>query len=243
MTKKSEGWRNKKPDDPKRHGMSARGIKNAPVKRPIDPMDKLASEDLTSDAFIALDDLAVSGLVYGELDEVLKGWKDRMTYRALEKALDRGLEFASSDTEDRILNALHTLDQESDRYAKSATQRAEDLKRHEARVAATSETTESQLKAWSDKQFAAARDMASDLRKAGYDDWADAVDKAVADSSGKRLYELGRALAKAAQYASEGLAELDAEMDMEPEEHSSIHAEGPGRIAELAESLGATVKW
>lgn len=32
MAKKSEGWKNKRPDDPKRHGQSARGIKNADVK-------------------------------------------------------------------------------------------------------------------------------------------------------------------------------------------------------------------
>lgn len=105
--KKPVGWRK----EHARHVAAGRGIPT------VDPMDKLASKDLTEDAWLALDDIAVE-VEDKKLIQLIRNWDDRMTYRHIEKALDRGLHLAPGDYEDRVLNVMHTLDKESERYKK-----------------------------------------------------------------------------------------------------------------------------
>lgn len=61
--KKPEGWKNKRPGDPKRHAMSARGIPNAPVKPKMGPKVLKTFPSSSSDRTYEVR-LAEDGIVY-----------------------------------------------------------------------------------------------------------------------------------------------------------------------------------
>ncbi len=92
-----------------------------------------------------------------------------------------------------------------------------------------------QNQAWKDAQK-----LAKGLREAGYDGFAEDVEKAMETSDAAVL---ARKLAKAAQGASEWLASSSNSADLDAAEFDHIHTELVGPIADLAEELGAKVEY
>ncbi len=91
-----------------------------------------------------------------------------------------------------------------------------------------------------DKTWKDAQRLAKKLREAGYDGFAEDVEKAMETSD---TAVLARRLAKAAQSASEWLAAFEDEANLTFEEFDHVHVDLVAPIADLAEELGAEVEW